>query len=152
VKSRRRIIVSAATEVDRPAIVALLSAQLAEHRVVPDLKRLSRVVSRILRQKRNGFFLVGRLGKEIVGVAYAALILSIEHSGPVGWLEELYVSPEHRKKGIGRALLDGVIGESRVRGLVAIDLEVDVEHKRVESLYARSGFQRLPRSRWVKFL
>lgn len=87
---------------------------------------------------------------EIVAVAYVVTILSVEHGGRTGWLEELYVTPNQRQRGIGSALLKGVIKLVRELGLVALDLEVDADHQRAESLYARFGFRRLPRSRWVR--
>jgi len=36
--------------------------------------------------------------------------------------------------------------------MVAIDLEVDADHVRVESLYQRFGFRPLSRSRWARKL
>jgi GNAT superfamily N-acetyltransferase len=135
---------------DREPVVALLAAQMAEHRTRSQNAKLSRMYEQILADERYGFLLVGKAGCEIVGVAYVATILSIEHGARVGWLEELYVRPEHRDIGIGSSLLTSTIKLAHKMGLSALDLEVDVEHRRVESLYQRFGFRRLPRSRWVK--
>jgi GNAT superfamily N-acetyltransferase len=137
---------------DRDTVVGLLVAQMREHRFPSKSDRLSQVVARVLSDEQHGFFLVARVDSDVIGVAYVATILSVEHGGPVGWLEELYISPEHREQGAGSALLSGVMERARELGLVAIDLEVDVEHQRAESLYARFGFRNLPRSRWVRKL
>ncbi len=114
--------------------------------------RLSQTFDQILADDQYGFLLVAKLNGKIVAVAYVATILSIEHGSRVGWLEELYVWPEYRNGGIGSALLRSAVSISRKEGLSALDLEVDVEHRRAESLYERFGFRRLPRSRWVKEL
>jgi len=135
---------------DQDAVVALLAAQMAEHRVRSETEKLSQVFCRILADEQYGFVLVARLHSEIVAVAYVVTILSVEHGGRTGWLEELYVTPNQRQRGIGSALLKGVIKLVRQLGLVALDLEVDADHQRAESLYARFGFRRLPRSRWVR--
>jgi len=135
---------------DQDALVDLLIAQMKEHRISQDSESLSRVVAQVLSDERYGFLLVARAAGEIIGVAYVSRILSVEHGGPVGWLEELYVSPMHRNQGVGETLLVGVLEQARKIGLVALDLEVDVEHERAESMYARFGFRRLPRSRWVR--
>ena len=65
-------------------------------------------------------------------------------------LEELYVAPAHRSRGIGSALIGAVVERARGTGIVAVDLEVDANHMRVESLYRKHGFERLDRSRWVR--
>ena len=137
---------------DREAVVALLAAQMSEHRVGSECSRLLEVFDNILSDQRWGFILLARLGTDIVGVAYVAIILSIEHGAPVGWLEELYVRPGQRDLGIGSALLSAAINSAREAGVAALDLEVDADHRRAEALYERFGFQRLPRSRWVKVI
>jgi ribosomal protein S18 acetylase RimI-like enzyme len=137
---------------DQDAVAELLVSQMQEHRVQTSAPRLREVVNSVLSDSPRGFILVAKDKGRMVAVAYVAVILSVEHSGPVGWLEELYVSPNHRGTGVGTALLDAVLAQARRRGLVAIDLEVDAEHQRAESLYRRAGFQSLPRSRWAKIL
>jgi GNAT superfamily N-acetyltransferase len=137
---------------DQDTVVGLLVAQTREHRIQVESESLSQVVARVLSDERYGFLLVARVDRDIVGVAYVATILSVEHGGPVGWVEELYVSPAYRGQGVGRALLNGVLEQAQELGLVALDLELDVEHERAESLYARFGFRKLMRSRWVRAL
>ncbi|MBO0695258.1 MAG: GNAT family N-acetyltransferase, partial [Verrucomicrobia bacterium] len=88
----------------------------------------------------------------VVGVAYVATILSVEHVGPAAWLEELYVTPAWRQRGVGSALVDAVLERARSAGMVAIDLEIDASHSRAASLYERSGFHPLERSRWTRKL
>jgi ribosomal protein S18 acetylase RimI-like enzyme len=76
----------------------------------------------------------------------------LEHGGWSGWLEELYVLPEWRGQGAGTALLAAVIVAATERGWKALDLEVDSNHERVLSLYARYEFQAMSRSRFVRIL
>jgi len=128
----------------------LLVEQLREHGVVASTERLSQVLEAIVTNTGCGFVLVARIDEAIVGVAYAATILSAEHSGLVAWLEELYVTPSHRSRGVGSALLAAVLERAREAGVVAVDLEVDANHSRAESLYRRFGFRRLNRFRWVR--
>jgi GNAT superfamily N-acetyltransferase len=138
------------TEADREAVAELLVNQMREHRVPASAEQLRDVVTGVLADSRYGFILVAKDAERVVGVAYAAIILSVEHGGRVAWLEELYVTPLSRGQGIGTALLTAVLAHARQSGLIAIDLEVDVEHQRAESLYRRLGFHGLPRARWAK--
>jgi GNAT superfamily N-acetyltransferase len=73
----------------------------------------------------------------------------LEHGGKSAWLDELYVLPEKRGRGIGTALVEEVIARCRASGCAAIDLEVDQEHQDAERLYSRHGFKQLPRARWA---
>jgi GNAT superfamily N-acetyltransferase len=130
----------------------LLLEQMDSHGVKMPAERLHRVVAEILALPGRGYLLLARQGGLAVGVAYVAIILSVEHCGPVAWLEELYVSSDCRRQGIGTALLKAALQHARMSGIVAIDLEVDSAHRRAESLYQRFGFRPLDRSRWVKTL
>jgi GNAT superfamily N-acetyltransferase len=76
----------------------------------------------------------------------------LEHGGLVAWLDELFVLPEHRGRGIGRALLRRALEVANEKGCRALDLEVDFEHAQAERLYRREGFVSLPRGRWARRL
>ena len=143
----------AAAKLDECAACAgLLVEQLREHRIDGSVQRLTSILESVVADKTRGFVLIARVAGQIVGLAYAAAILSAEHGGPVAWLEELYVAPGHRSRGIGSALIGAVIDRARETGIVAVDLEVDAGHTRAESLYRRHGFEPLDRSRWVRKL
>ena len=144
--------IGSAESADCGACAALLVTQLAEHGVEVSTAGLIPILERVVADEKLGFLLVARKDSRIIGVAYAATLLSAEHCGFVSSLEELYVSPDCRGEGIGTALLAAVFEQARVRGLVAIELEVDTSHERVESLYRRFGFRRLDRSRWLAAL
>ena len=144
--------IASATVSDCSESARLLVQQLAEHRVDASAEQLSCVLEKIVADAARGFVLLARENGRIVGIAYVATILSAEHCGLVAWLEELYVMPSHRSRGIGTALIAAIIERARKAGIVAIDLEIDAGHSRAESLYRRLGFRPLNRSRWVKEL
>ena len=131
---------------------ALLLQQLAEHGSDATEESLVTVLKQVVSNRARGFVLFAHENRKMVGVAYVAIILSAEHGGKVGWLEELYVLPEYRSKGVGGTLLTAVLERARGIGIVAIDLEVDEAHRRAEALYTRFGFRPLERTRWVRKL
>ena len=145
-------LISSAAIRDCTECARLLVGQLGEHGVDASADRLSRLLEAVVANEGRGFVLLARADEQVIGVAYAATILSAEHSGLVAWLEELYVAPSYRSQGIGSALLAAVLERAQKAGVVAVDLEVDASHSRAESLYRRSGFRPLNRSRWVKEL
>jgi GNAT superfamily N-acetyltransferase len=77
-------------------------------------------------------------------------LMTLQHGGKSAWLDELYVAPEYRGKGIGAALLRAALETAQRSGCAAVDLEVDEAHARAENLHKREGFEPLHRTRWVK--
>jgi GNAT superfamily N-acetyltransferase len=144
--------VALGTAADCGECALLLVDQLREHGIEVSSNSLARVLELAITDMRRGFLMLARDGGRLVGVAYVATILSLEHCGPAAWLEELYVAPDWRQRRIGTAFVTAVSELARKTGIVAIDLEVDAGHKRAISLYQRFGFRRLERSRWVREL
>ena len=138
-----------ATVADKPYVVGLLASQLHEHQIDVAHATLAREVDGILEVAERGTLLLAIMAGKPVGVAYLAYTWTLEHGGKVGWLEELYVEPEHRERGIGSALLTAVCDRARAEGCGAVDLEVDANHERAAHLYERRGFRRLARTRFV---
>ena len=130
----------------------LLAVQLAEHHVHVSGDTLATAIAGVLDVPKRGFFLVAIRDGACIGVAYVSYIWALEHGGQAGWLEELYVVPEHRAGGVGTQLLEATLAAALAAGCAALDLEIDRDHERVRSLYARHGFTDLPRGRVVKKL
>ena len=106
----------------------------------------------MLANDSRGFVLIARRGPSVAGVAYVAFTWTLEHGGKSAWLEELYVVPAARDRGLGTALLAEVIARCRAAGCAALDLEITEDHARAARLYARHGFEALPRARRVRKL
>ena len=144
--------ISPATLGDCAECTRLLVEQLREHDISVSAEPLQRVLEEAVADERRGFLLMARDDGKTAGVAYVTTILSAEHCGLAGWLEELYVVPDYRCRGVGTALVTAAMNRARQMGMVAMDLEVVAGHERVMSLYQRFGFQRLDRSRWIRKL
>jgi GNAT superfamily N-acetyltransferase len=139
-------VIELAAAADAGLIVELLGAQLAEHDIDTPRDAVARAVAGMIADPARGFILVARPN---LGVAYVSHIWALEHGGLSAWLEELYVVPAERERGVGTALLVAAIARARAAGCAALDLEVTRDHARAERLYARTGFMPLGRARWV---
>ena len=135
---------------DLDAVTTLLVAQLREHAVDTPAAAIGDSVGAVIRHPERGRILVARDRGTVVGVAALSFVWPIEHGGMSAWLEELYVVPDARGRGIGTALLRAALRAATEAGAVAVDLEVAVGHERAANLYAREGFQPVPRARWVR--
>jgi GNAT superfamily N-acetyltransferase len=126
--------------------------QFDEHAIDTPPARLRGAIAAVLSNPDLGFFLLAREGGRAIGVAYVSFVWALEHCGRGAWLEELYVFPSERGRGVGEELLHSALAKVRERGVAAVDLEVEHSRQRAENLYRRAGFEPLTRARWVRHL
>ncbi len=67
---------------------------------------------------------------------------SMEYGGRDAYVDDLFVLPECRRKGLARAGLGAVLEECRRRGVRAVHLEVARANRPAKRLYAGIGFRR----------
>lgn len=138
-----------ATHADREVVQTLLAAQLDEHAIPLAPERLAEAVRGALADDGRAVVLLGREGGQTLAVAYLSFQWTLERGGLVLWLEELYVLPAHRNRGIGSRVLEAALDLARARGCLAVELEVEASHARAARLYARAGFEALDRVHWT---
>lgn len=95
-----------------------------------------------------GIFLVARWSARPVGCGALRCIREADLTrdlGPrVGELKRMYVAPEVRGKGIGRALLTRLEAEARALDLARLVLETGIRQTEALVLYRRAGFIEIP--------
>jgi ribosomal-protein-alanine N-acetyltransferase len=111
---------------DVPAIVAI------EHAVFPDPWSRASFLS-AMRQPNTRVSTALRIGR-VVG--YSVAIYAADEAE----LANIAVSPEERRRGVGSALLNGVLRESRKRGTRRLYLEVRESNAAAQAMYRRAGF------------
>jgi GNAT superfamily N-acetyltransferase len=77
----------------------------------------------------------------IVGYAVLALGFSVQYGGADGFLDDLFLLPEARGRGIGVRVMALIEAEAVGLGARAIHLVVHPLNLRAQRLYARSGFE-----------
>ena len=83
--------------------------------------------------------LAARAEGRMVGVAVLAYRLNISAAGLFASIEDLYVRPGERRRGVGRALLEAV--ESRCTARGASYVEAQVEDRGAAAFYAALGYE-----------
>ena len=73
------------------------------------------------------------------GLALLTFRPGVWDTGPVALLEELYVVPERRSRGIGGALLQEAFAVARRRGSQTFEINVDEEDVDARRFYERHG-------------
>jgi GNAT superfamily N-acetyltransferase len=131
------IVIEAARAADAPAIIALIGRVFAEYEFswdpsfeVPDLFDLERRYG-----GEAGAFWVARLEGQVVGS------VGVERL-PDGRAElhRLYLDATLRGRGVGRALVEVVLGWCRAAGIARLTLWSDTRFDRAHRLYEGMGF------------
>jgi GNAT superfamily N-acetyltransferase len=83
--------------------------------------------------------LAARAEDQLLGVALLAYRLNVSAGGLFASVEDLYVRPEARRRGVGLALLQAADERCEERGISYV--EAQVEEKEAELLYAAVGYE-----------
>lgn len=73
------------------------------------------------------------------GVAVIAYRLNVSVAGPFASIEDLYVVPDFRRRGVGRALLEAAGDRFAARGVSYV--EVQVEDEEAAAFYKALGYE-----------
>ena len=94
----------------------------------------------MLRDQANALVLLAFVDDRPVGVAVCFFAFSTFKALPLLNIHDLAVLPQHRGRGIGRALLEAAERHARAKGCCKLTLEVQDDNTRARNLYRRFGF------------
>ena len=69
---------------------------------------ISRGVERLINKPEYGFYLIAEIGDDIAGTLMVTTEWSDWRDGLFWWIQSVYVAPQHRRKGVYRAMYDEV--------------------------------------------
>jgi ribosomal protein S18 acetylase RimI-like enzyme len=87
---------------------------------------------------------VAEVAGAIIGMATCSRRVVTGWNGPVIFLQDLFVEPEHRGGGAARALTACVAALARDVGSPIVELTVRADNPAAQNFYLRSGFMALP--------
>jgi GNAT superfamily N-acetyltransferase len=143
------VTIKPATEEDLSTVLELVRALLVElgdegdEFAHTDPEKLRRELESNLRSGR----FVALLARHDSGAAIGVLALSVSFAvyagGEYGVIDEMYVSPPARGRGIGRALVEEALSLARDRGWFRVDVTAPEgqQHHRAVEFYERLGFE-----------
>jgi putative acetyltransferase len=130
------------------ALIAALNAELSARYPEPGATHFALNPDEVA--PGTGIFLVARwLGRPVGcgalrSLREPAVLRELRGEPRVGELKRMYVAPEVRGQGIGRALLARLEAEARALGLARLVLETGTRQGEALALYRRAGFTEIP--------
>ena len=132
----------------RPAVDADVSAMVAIERASFSDPWTAGAIASTLRHDHMRVLVAeerGELGGDGAGGALGYVVAMI--AGPEAEIADLAVSPDARRRGIGRALIDRLLADLAAMGVESVFLEVRESNHAARTLYASRAFQGIGRRR-----
>jgi GNAT superfamily N-acetyltransferase len=127
-----------ATPADATMVAGLLDAFNREYDTpTPGVEILATRLARLL---PDGDVLALLTGEPAVALAVLTLRPNVWYDGPVALLDELYVVPDLRSRGLGSALLAAAEVVTRQRGGQLLEINVDGDDTAARRFYERHGY------------
>jgi GNAT superfamily N-acetyltransferase len=106
----------------------------------PDDAGLRAMARSLIEDSSQGFMLIARAAEgAALGFATVDWKWSMLKGARVGYLEDLFVSPEARGGGIADALIDACAQRCRERGMPALQWLTATDNHRAQKVYERTG-------------
>jgi ribosomal protein S18 acetylase RimI-like enzyme len=136
---------------DRAALEAMVRAYYAEDGLAFDMQRQGAALDAVLDGEPLALAWLVRHEGASVGYVVLTLGFSLESGGREGFIDELYITPLVRGRGLGAQVLALVEREAGKLGLKKLYLEVGHDNP-AQRLYGRVGFVDHRRHLMSKFL
>lgn len=134
-----------ATPGDFAALLELMRGYYRDDGLEFDADTHARAMDRLLREPQWGRVWLAESDGVIVGYLALCIGFSLELGGNDAFVDEVFVLPEHRGRGLGRKLLEFAAEAARTLGIVAMHLEVDRANIAAQGLYTSLGYERRDR-------
>ena len=136
---------------DRADVERFIAAYQTSEGVKPKPERITWAVDQMIRNRFPGLLLVAREHRAVVGVSLAVYTPSAE-LGRVLVVNDFFVDPSLRRKGVGRALATRILEEAKAMKIDRIDLEVLPTNADAAGFWKAMGFKTFGRTIYSKDL
>jgi GNAT superfamily N-acetyltransferase len=102
--------------------------------------RIELVLKRLLADPALGLILVAESQAGLAGYLIVVLVMSVEHRGLMGEIDEFFVLPAARSQGTGSLLLAAAEAALVRRGCVRLQLQLGIDNTAARAFYQRRGY------------
>jgi ribosomal protein S18 acetylase RimI-like enzyme len=121
------------------ALLPLMRAYCDFYEASPPDQGLLGMARTLIADPEQGAMFIARDGDATVGFATLDWKWSSLKGARIGYLEDLYVTPETRGRGIADALIEACAERCRERGAPAMDWLTAPDNHRAQAVYDRTG-------------
>ena len=107
-----------------------------------DRLRVATLLAQLISDPQRGACWVAEAGGRLCGYLLAVFMFSLEHSGLMAEIDEVFVSDEFRSAGLGTLLVTRAERDLAERGMVRLQLQLGVHNESARRFYQRHGFLR----------
>ena len=133
-----------ATAGDLPLLVTLMEEMYAELGTPMERSSAERGFAELIADPRLGRAYLLEADSEVAGYVVLTLGFTLQFGGRDAFIDDLFIRPAFRDRGIGGATLELLRAEAQAMGARAMHLLVLHTNPRAEALYRRHGFSTLP--------
>ncbi len=126
---------------DQQLVLHFLSDFYSESSFELDKAKAARAIESLIATPHYGILFVIDVEGRPAGYTALTFGFSLEFNGLDGIIDDLYLAPSFRDKGIGSQVVELVLEAAREEGLNAVHLEVEHSNKRAQKVYFRAGFK-----------
>ena len=126
---------------DIPILVELMWEFYAEANYALDATWAAETFSTVMRDDSRGMAWIMSEENRPIGYVVLTFRLSMEFGGSDAFIDDLFVRPEYRRHGAGRAALTAAFDESRRRGVLAMHVETADDNVAAKALYGGFGLE-----------
>lgn len=112
------------------------------------LERIEHALDLTLQEGSSAHIFVAEEDNRIVGIAFFNIGISVKKGGKYVWLNDLYVHPDYRNRGIAKKILLKLIHWAEGEGCKGIELETGINNAATKALYNSLGFYEIVSKRY----
>lgn len=135
-----QIKLAAVQEQDLPVLLPFIREFYTHFNYSYDETQKCGVIRHLISDASLGRIYLIYLDQKPIGYVLIAFFFSLEFGGPIAFLDELFLEPAGRQKGVGSHVLAEVERLCAGLGMRAVRLESEAHNPRATALYARSGY------------
>ncbi len=126
---------------DIPQLLALVRRYWDyEHIAGFEALRVELLLQQLIAEPRLGAAWVAEAEGRLSGYLVAVTVLSLEHGGLMAEIDELFVLPEARSRGVGAGLLAAAEAALAARGCGRLQLQLSAGNAAARSFYEHRGY------------
>lgn len=87
------------------------------------------------------FYCIAELERKAIGFISLHIQQLLHHCGPVGEIQEFYIDPDYRGKGLGTLLMNEIKSYATAQGVKSLEVASNKRREENVAVYERLGFQ-----------